>query len=169
VDLTRAVAGVTKESFAEAERRKYGLRLPSATASAEQAKEVATTYGDFDDAEDEQYLARLAQKTSAEQALAMAVESLVDQIAQAVEAEVQNSGMAPRHLALCGATALTRGMKERLQRRLGTEVRIGHPWARLAENTHNRDFFVNGREDPRVMLAIATAVGLALRPKGAKA
>jgi type IV pilus assembly protein PilM len=164
-DLTRALAAVTKESFAEAERRKYGLRLPSSGAGPA-SQPVSMTYGDLENDEEEEYLKRLAAQTSAEQTLATSVENLVDQIAQMIEVETQNSGVSPSQLALCGGTSLTRGLKERLQRRTGTEVRIGQPWARLAESRRNADHFVNGREDPRVMLALATGIGLALRPKG---
>ena len=150
-DLTRAIAGAAREGLEDAERRKLSLRLPT------QLSAVSSGYGGLGDDDD---LTRLAAETAVERALGTAADVLVDQISQTVESD---AGSNPTHsIALCGQTALLRGFKERLQRRLGAEVRIGHPWARLERSKHNADHFHQGREDPRLMLALATAVGLAL-------
>ena len=83
----------------------------------------------------------------------------IDQIAQAIESD---SGAATRYIALCGGTCLLRGFQERLERRIGVDVRKGHPWARLERSKANVDYFVQGREDPKLMLTLTTATGLAL-------
>lgn len=151
IDLTRAIAGAARESLEDAERHKFSLRLPT------QLTQTATGYGGLGDDDD---ATRLAAETAIERALGTAADLLVDQIAQTVESDAL-SGVT-RNVALCGQTALLRGFKERLQRRLGVEVRIGHPWARLERSKLNAEHFHGGREDPRLMLALATATGLAL-------
>ena len=151
IDLTRAIAGAARESLEDAERHKFSLRLPT------QLTQTATGYGGLGDDDD---ATRLAAETAIERALGTAADLLVDQIAQTVESDAL-SGVT-RNVALCGQTALLRVFKERLQRRLGVEVRIGHPWARLERSKLNAEHFHGGREDPRLMLALATATGLAL-------
>lgn len=151
IDLTRAVAGAARESLEAAEKHKYSLRLPT------QLSQTTSGYGGLGDDDD---AARLAADTAVERALGTAADLLVDQIAQTVESD--SVGTVIRNVALCGQTALLRGFKERLQRRLGVEVRIGHPWARLERSKVNAEHFHGGREDPRLMLALATATGLAL-------
>lgn len=158
MDLTRAIAQAGKESFEDAERRKYSMHLPTGTSGMPVT--LNDGYAGLAD-DDDEYQRRVSQQTALEQSLAHAAENLVDQIAQAVEAD-SAAGVRPRHIALCGGTALTRGLKERLQRRTGVEVRIGHPWAKLAKSRDHEEFIHNGREDPRLMLSLSTATGLAL-------
>jgi Tfp pilus assembly PilM family ATPase len=151
LDLTRAIAAAARESLEDAERRKYAMRLSVRTQNQNAG------YGSLHEEEDIQ--SRVGE-TAIERALSTAADLLVDQIAQTVESDLGASQT--RHVALCGGASLMRGLKERLQRRLALEVRIGHPWARLERTKHNVEFFHNGREDPRVMLLLSTATGLAL-------
>jgi Tfp pilus assembly PilM family ATPase len=110
--------------------------------------------------DEEEDLKRLSSESSVENAMTLAAGTLIDQIAQAVEADA--GSVATRYVALCGGGAQLRGFKERLQRRLGVDVRLGQPWAHLARTRSNLDYFHNGREDPRLMLSLTTATGLAL-------
>lgn len=151
LDLTRAIAAAGRESLEEAERRKYSMRLAVRQAQRDNG------YGAL--VEDDEVRATVGE-TAIERALSTAADLLVDQIAQTVESDVGASQT--RQIALCGGASLMRGLKERLQRRLALEVRIGHPWARLERSKHNVEFFHNGREDPRLMLLLSTATGLAL-------
>jgi Tfp pilus assembly PilM family ATPase len=98
LDLTKALMSATKESLAAAEKRKYQLRLPVVSVDVNTPME---TYGGLDPDADEDYLRALADQTSAEQALGAAVDSLVDQIAQAIETDNENLGRFTHHLALC--------------------------------------------------------------------
>ena len=152
LDLTRAVAAAARESLEDAEKRKYAMRL----ATRQQTGQAG--YGVLMD-EDDEIKSRVGE-TAIERALSTAADLLVDQIAQTVESDTASAQT--RHIALCGGASLTRGLKERLQRRLALEVRIGHPWARLERTKHNVEYFHNGREDPRLMLLLSTATGLAL-------
>lgn len=168
-DLTRAVASATKEEWSAAERRKMSMRLSAAPVVVPPA-----VYGDLaadvPDDDDDPW-----SRTSAEAALAAAAELLVDQVAQAVETDAARLGRRTAHLALCGGTSLSRGLSGRLQRRLGVETRVGHPWAFVLPSRRTAGAFLDGpnggpelvpgREDPRLMLSLATACGLALRPR----
>lgn len=149
-DLTRAIASAARESLEDAEKRKYSLRLPT------QSGAINSGYGGLGDDD----ATRLSNETAVERSLVTAADLLVDQIAQIVESE--SSSARTNSVALCGQTALLRGFKERLSRRIGIDVRIGHPWARLERSKHNAEHFHAGREDPRLMLALATAIGLGL-------
>ena len=151
LDITRAIASAARESLEAAEKRKYALRLPL------QSNKQNTGYGGF--AEDDEDLKRLSSENAVERALTIASDTLIDQIAQAIESD---SGAATRYIALCGGTCLLRGFQERLERRIGVDVRKGHPWARLERSKANVDYFVQGREDPKLMLTLTTATGLAL-------
>lgn len=159
-DLTRAIAAVLKEDLDAAELRKHRLRLTSAATSGPVS--IDSGYGSEAIVEAD-YGDEVASATAVENALVVAADSLVDQIAQAIELDVQQYRTAPAQVALCGGTSLLRGLKDRLQRRLNLEVIIGHPWAKLANNKANKPFFTaEGREDPRVLLSLAGATGLAL-------
>lgn len=154
-DLTRAIAGVTHETFAEAEERKYAMRLSSGGVRTGGA---SAGYG----AEDG--LSVLSQEGTSivDMTLSSAVDVLVDTIAQSVETDAGNFGSLTQGVSLCGGTALLRGVKDRLQLRLGVPVSIGRPWADIERSRKNARFFVEGRPDPRVLLSLAAATGLAL-------
>lgn len=156
-DLTRALAAAAKESFEEAERRKLLMRLP---ASVERDSAQRSAYAGLDD--DDEYVRKMNQQNAVDRALAAAAELLIEQIANAVELDATRSGMSARVVTLCGGSALLRGLKERLSRRLGVEVRLGHPWARLEHSKEHEEHFLSGVEDPKLMLSLVNAVGLAL-------
>jgi type IV pilus assembly protein PilM len=152
-ELTRAVAAAGGFEMAEAERVKRTLRVTG-------APHVAPVGGVMGVMGPETEYA--SGTTTPDEALAAAVEALVDQIAQAVELDAANHGTMSRGVLVCGGTALLRGLKERLQSRIGVEVRIGRPWARLEPNRRNLPYLRSGKEDPALMMNLATAVGLAL-------
>jgi len=154
-DLTRAIAGVTHETFAEAEERKYAMRLSSGGVRAGGA---SAGYG----AEDGLSVLSQDGTSVVDMTLSSAVDVLVDTIAQSVETDAGNFGSLTQGVSLCGGTALLRGVKDRLQLRLGVPVSIGRPWADIERSRKNARFFVDGRPDPRVLLSLATATGLAL-------
>jgi type IV pilus assembly protein PilM len=156
-DLTRALAAVAKESFEEAERRKQLMRLP---ATVERDTAQRTSYAGLDD--DDEYVRQMNQQNAVDRALAAATELLIEQIANAVELDATRSDVSARVVTLCGGSALLRGLKERLSRRLGVEVRLGHPWARLEHSKEHVEHFLGGAEDPKLMLSLVNAVGLAL-------
>lgn len=151
VDLTRAIAGVTGEDVETAELRKLSYRLsaPLRTGSG-------FSYGFDDDEQPNQEL------TAIDRAVNGAVDALVDSIAQAIETDAANHGSYTQGVTLCGGTALLRGLKDRLQQRVGVPVQIGRPWAEIERSSRNASFFTDGQTDPRVLLSIATATGLAL-------
>lgn len=147
-DLTRALSNITGESFEDAEQKKFGMRLISPTARA------SSSYVD------EEFGARLT--SPVDDALLNAVDLLVDTIAQSIESDAANHGSYTQGVTLCGGTALLRGLKDRLQARVGVPVAIGRPWAEIERSKRNAAYFRDGMTDPRVLLSIAPAVGLAL-------
>ena len=98
----------------------------------------------------------------AEMALTASVDMLVDTVAQSVETDAANHGSMTQGVSLCGGTSLIRGLKDRLQLRLGLPVAIGRPWADLERSKRNAPYFVSGKPDPKLLLMLSTAVGLAL-------
>lgn len=164
--LTRALESVMRDNKDAAEIRKLRMGLPVAPDGqmSAQAQQVSAQGLGFDGILDQKdaYDEQLAARSQAEKHLSEAVDMLVDQIAQAIETDAQAMGVATPHVALCGGTALMRGFRQRLNRRLRVEVLIGHPWARLANTKEHAEYFREGREEPRIMLSLATATGLAL-------
>jgi type IV pilus assembly protein PilM len=150
-DLTRAIAAITGEEFDIAERRKITYRLKSAAL-----QNSNFSYG-FE--EDEQNPDAL---TPVDKAVSAAVDALVDSVAQAIENDAANHGSYTQGVTLCGGTSLLRGLKDRMQQRVGVPVQIGRPWAEIERSSRNAAFFAEGVADPRVLLSIATATGLAL-------
>lgn len=147
-DLTRALMNVTGESFDEAEARKRSMRLTPRRNSV-----VASGYFD----EDER-----AASAPLDDALRGAVDVLVDTVAQSIESDAANHGNFTQAVTITGGGALVRGLKERLQARVGVPVSIGRPWAEIERSRRNVEFFNGDQPDPKVLLSIATAVGLAL-------
>jgi type IV pilus assembly protein PilM len=148
-DLTRALMTVTGESWEESERRKFTMKLNN-------SKQVG-----FDSSYLEQdYVDQRA--SMVDDALSEAVDILVDTIAQSVEADAANNANYTQGVLLCGGCVLLRGFKDRLQSRIGVPVAIGRPWADIEPNRRNASYFSEGKIDPRVLLKVAPAVGLAL-------
>jgi type IV pilus assembly protein PilM len=147
-DLTRALMVVTEDDFEAAEKRKMTMRLTTGAPS-----QISTTYFDTELGET---------RNAADTALSQAADLLVDAIGQAIEADAANHGSFTQGIALCGGSSLLRGLKDRLQSRVGVPVMIGRPWAEIEQNRKNATYIRDGRTDPRILLAIAPAVGLAL-------
>ena len=150
LDLTRAIMNVTGESIAEAERRKLSMRLT--------APDNGFMSGGYVDDADE-----YRQSTSVvDDALNAAADILVETIGQSIEADSVNHGAFTQAVTMCGGTTLLRGLKDRLQGRVGVPVTIGRPWADVERTRRNAKYFIEGRPDPRILLSIAPATGLAL-------
>ena len=148
-DLTRAIMSVTGESWEESERRKFTMKLNNSLKN------------NFDSAYLEQdYVDQRA--TMVDDALSEAVDIIVDSIAQSVEADAANNANYTQGVLLSGGSVLLRGFKDRLQSRVGVPVAIGRPWADIEPNKRNSVYFKEGKIDPRVLLKVAPAVGLAL-------
>lgn len=150
-DLTRAIAAITEEDFDTAERRKLAYRLRT---------QVQQTQGFSYGFEEED--PSVEALTPMDRAVSSAVDALVDSVAQAVETDAANHGSFSQGVTLCGGTALLRGLKDRMQQRVGVPVQIGRPWAEIERSSRNAAYFTDGVADPRVLLSIATATGLAL-------
>ena len=149
-DLSRAIMQITGETMAEAELRKFGMRVGS-TATA------VSIGGYVDDADDYKM-----SRTPTQDALDAAVDMLVESIGQSVEADAANHGTYTQAVTMCGGSTLLRGLKDRLQARVGVPVSIGRPWVDVERTKRNAAYFVEGRPDPRVLLSISAAAGLAL-------
>lgn len=152
-DVTRALASAMRAEFDEAEEAKMGMRLQNQAAAAQES----SIYG-----ADDSSSSSGVSLTPADIAFSSAVDMLVDTIAQSVETDAANHGSMTQGVSLCGGTALVRGVKDRLQRRLGLPVSIARPWADLERSKRNASYFVSGRADPKLLLMLSTAVGLAL-------
>jgi cell division ATPase FtsA len=146
VEMTRALAQAVGCTFEEAENIKRGMRLPAVERN---------TVDGYAKAEQEQI-------SPAERILSQSVNMVVDSIAQSIEADAANFGSYTQGVTLCGGTSLLRGVKDRLQRRVGVPVIIGRPWAEVERSRRNAAFFIEGQLDPRVLLSLSTAIGLAL-------
>lgn len=150
-DLTRSIAAITGEDFETAERRKIAYRLKTSTQQTQ-----GFSYGFDEDDPSSNAVSPMDKAVSA------AVDALVDSIAQAIETDAANRGSYTQGVTLCGGTALLRGLKDRVQQRVGVPVQIGRPWAEIERSSRNAAYFTEGVADPRVLLSIATATGLAL-------
>lgn len=151
-DVTRAIASAMRVEFDEAEEAKMTMRLQSPAVLAQES----SIYGVEDGG------GPAVSLSPADLAFGSSIDMLVDTIAQSVETDAANHGSMTQGVSLCGGTALVRGVKDRLQRRLGLPVAIGRPWADLERSKRNAPYFVSGKADPKLLLMMATAVGLAL-------
>lgn len=148
-DLTRALVTATGESWDEAERRKFTMKLINSRRA-----NVDSDYFEQD------YTER--RSSMIDDALSDAADILVDSIAQSIEVDAANNANFTQGVLLSGGSSLLRGFKDRLQARIGVPVAIGRPWAEVEPNRRNSMYFSDGKVDPRVLLKIAPAVGLAL-------
>lgn len=149
-DLTRSLMALTGETFVDAERRKMSMKLNSAIRES-------FSGGYVDDIEDHKVV-----RNAVDDALSNAVDALVESIGQSIEADSVNHGSYTQVVTLCGGTTLLRGLKDRIQSRVGVPVAIGRPWADIERTKKNAKYFIEGRPDPRLLLSIAPAAGLAL-------
>jgi Tfp pilus assembly PilM family ATPase len=156
-EITRALAGATGEPAEEAEERKMSMRLQAGAA-----RPAASTFGYSPDEGVRADARQGTEITMVDLTFSNAVDVIVDAIAQSVDIDASNHGSMTQGVSLCGGTALLRGLKDRLQYRLGVPVNIGRPWADLERSRRNAANFVDGRPDPKLLLSLSTAVGLAL-------
>jgi type IV pilus assembly protein PilM len=153
-DITSQLAAASKRPLQEAESMKWNMRLPTSTAAAPTAR----VYAGLDD-DDDEYQARVAQQNTAEQALANAVDGLVETIAAAVESDTD--GLTAPTVLLTGSGSLLNGFRERLRRRLGAQVLIASPWATLPAPRRG-DEPLNPALSEQTLTPLVTAIGLAL-------
>lgn len=148
-EITRAIATAGRMEFEQADEQKMSMSLAASTPSL-------AGYGMDEDA--------LAgpRRSPVEAALSTSVDMMVDAIAQSIEADAANYGTMSQGLTLTGGTSLLQGFKNRVQSRTGIPVSIGRPWAEIERSRRNAAFFQDGKVDPRVLIMLAPAAGLAL-------
>jgi type IV pilus assembly protein PilM len=155
--FTRAIMGVTGDTRPEAEARQKIVSLvdrPLATPVEVQVGYGST--GQIKDADSEK-------QTVLDEAVSRVADDLVEQIASSIENDASNYGNSfTQGVVLSGATAQIPGLRERLSQRLGVPVQLGRPWATLERNRSNLLYLRDGQEDPRMMMELTTAIGLAL-------
>jgi type IV pilus assembly protein PilM len=161
-ELTRALMRDGDMELEEAERRKRLLSLPDANRLAVDLvagdDQGTVGYG----AEGASPEESIAPKTTLDMVLVSLTDSLIEQVAQALDNHAVTYGSYPQGVVLAGGGALLKGLKERLGQRLGIEVHLGAPWARLAGNRSTATLFTaDGIENPQAMLELTTAIGLA--------
>lgn len=159
-ELTRAMVREEDIDIDEAERRKRSLSLPDAARIAvalSGASELEPSYG----AEEASQVAAL--RTSFDATLMAMSDALIEQVAQALDNYAVSSGTYPQGVVLCGGGSLLRGLNERMGERLGVDVHLGAPWARVVRGRRTEAVFAaDGTEKPQAMLELATAIGLAI-------
>lgn len=161
-EITYSLMEVLDEDFTATEARKALLRLPSARRAGEQltadAGYIEEDFGFEDDNN---------QQTLLEEALISSTDHLVEQIATTVAAEASDHPHAkPQAVFLAGGTAKLRGLKDKMQGRLGLPCIIAKPWANLEETKANEQlmetFDPTRSSDSEVLLTLATAIGLSM-------
>lgn len=158
-EITQSLASAENISFEEAEELKFGMALTDKrTGTADTPADPSATY----DLSGTEARPSTSQDDPDLSTLSVASDMLVDAIAQSVEGGAAAVGSMTQGVTLCGGTALLRGFRGRLQQRLGVPVSIARPWAELEQSKRNRDYFHEGRPDPRLLLTLSTAIGLAL-------
>jgi type IV pilus assembly protein PilM len=157
-EVTRALMREADLDLDEAERRKRTLTLPDAARMS-----VQLTGGGFDSGygvEDD--VQATTSRTSFDMVLVSMTDALIEQVAQALDNHAVTYGVYPQGVVLCGGGALLKGFKERLAQRLGIDVHLGAPWARVQRSRRTETLFgADGAESPQMMLELATAIGLA--------
>jgi type IV pilus assembly protein PilM len=158
-EVTRALMREADVDLEEAERRKRTMSLPDADRLAAALVGEAgfeSGYGVEDVAQ------TTTVRTSFDMTLMSMTDSLIEQVAQALDNHAVTYGSYPQGVVLCGGGALLKGLKERMGQRLGVDVHLGAPWARVARGRRTETLFAaDGTEAPQQMLELATAIGLA--------
>jgi type IV pilus assembly protein PilM len=153
--FTRAIMQVTGDSHEMAEARQKVISL---TAQREVSVEESAGYGST--------VASAVSKpkeTLLDEAINAVADDLIEQIAASIENDASAYGNTlTQAVVLCGASAQIGGLRNRLAGRLGVPVQLGRPWAVLERNRANILLLREGKEDPRMMMELTTAVGLAL-------
>lgn len=157
-DITRAIMGATDEPFDIAEHRKRGLRLMDSAPAASSAPAPAM-YGGVTET---RVHAVPANTNIAQEALRVSAEQLVEAITAVVESESAQFPHAPSQgLVLTGGGALLQGIKEALSSRTGLPAVLGSPWS-VFTSSKGASSVLEEMDEPSAMVALATAVGLAL-------
>ena len=158
-DITRAILAITGEDHSQAERRKASLRLPGL---GEDIDSVVTSVNiNYFDEDETNLESQTSQRIT--NALMRTSENLIDTIAQVLESDGASTGAFTQGISLSGGGALLRGFKERLAQRVGVPVLVGRPWAKIQRNRKTNEMLDHdGNADPRILLALSTAIGLAL-------
>lgn len=154
LEISRSLMEVTNESFEDVERRKFQMRVP---ASYQNASGLVSYLEEEPSLTAEERLIKASEK-----ALSAAAESLIESIAQPIEGDSSLIGELPQGITLVGGTSRLRGVKDKLQQRIGIPVVVGKPWLRLERSQRNALFFQGGQEDPVAVMDLTVAVGLAL-------
>lgn len=158
-EVTRALMREADLDLEEAERRKRTLSLPDASRlAADLAGDLGfdSGYGVEDTAQ------TTTARTSFDMVLVSITDAFIEQVAQALDNHAVTHGTYPQGVVLCGGGSLLKGLKERMSQRLGVDVRLGAPWARVVRGRHTEALFgPDGSESPQLMLELASAVGLA--------
>ena len=158
-DITRAILAITGEDHSQAERRKASLRLPGIGEDYDSV--VASVNTNYFDEDETNLESQTAQRIT--NALMRTSENLIDTIAQVLESDGASTGAFTQGISLSGGGALLRGFKERLAQRVGVPVLVGRPWAKIQRNRKTNEMLDHeGNADPRILLALSTAIGLAL-------
>lgn len=155
--LTRAIMTVTGDNRAEAEARQKIISLVDRPLSNPIG--IVSGYGSStdDDAVEQN------KQTLLDESVSRVADDLVEQIASSIENDASNYGNSfTQGVVLSGATAQVPGLRERLAQRLGVPVQLGRPWATLEKNRSNLLYLRDGQEDPKMMMELTTAIGLAL-------
>lgn len=159
-EVTRALMRDGDLELEEAERRKRVLSLPDSSRLASDlagGELEGCGYGEEGSAKEPEI-----PKGNLDSVLISITDSLIEQIAQALDNHAVTHGIYPQGVVLAGGGSLLRGFKERLSQRLGVDVHLGAPWARLRGGKSTAALFTaDGVENPQAMLELSTAIGLA--------
>ena len=155
--FTRAIMGVTGDTKQEAEARQKIISLVERPVSG--PVEVGSGYGSTGALQETES----SRQTVLDESVSRVADDLVEQIASSIENDASNYGNSfTQGVVLSGATAQIPGLRERLSQRLGVPVQLGRPWATLERNRSNLLYLRDGQEDPKMMMELTTAIGLAL-------
>jgi len=161
-DITRALIGLHDCTYAEADDLKMGLRVAPADAAArrEQVAAVAAMYGT---AEETSIHDESDTSERSIEAVTGATEKIIDTIVSIIETDAADHLTAPTTgIVLCGGTPLLRGFKERLVQRVNVPAHVARPWASVVEGKRTSSVLTGESEEPVMLLALATATGLAM-------
>lgn len=148
IELTRSLLASYSGSFQDAEQAKIKMVLPSS------AMKISTAYSSDDEYRNDSDMTVGALSSSAD--------VIIDTIAQAIDFDASTHGSYSQGIFITGGSSLLRGIKEKLQQRVGIPVVIGRPWADIERSKKNIDYFIDGKPDPFLLYKLSTAVGLAL-------
>lgn len=154
--FVRSVMSATGDSLEDAEAR---VQMLSVGSTPGEVARMIGGYGSREAVAEE----KEDRQTLVAEALRSAVDELVEQVAQALESDAQaNGGQFTKGVVLTGRASQLSGLRDLLVQRLGVRVQSGRPWARLERNRNTAPFLLDGREDPKLMVELTAAIGLAM-------